>query len=78
MTIGRNVIAHGALGEDTFRHARFDRLRLSVRGVLDRIVAADARHRDRVHLMRLDDDLLRDIGITRADVAAELRRSSIW
>jgi uncharacterized protein YjiS (DUF1127 family) len=28
--------------------------------------------------MLLDDHLLRDIGLTRADVATELRRSSMW
>jgi uncharacterized protein YjiS (DUF1127 family) len=70
-------MAHGAPGEDTLHHAGFGRLHVTVRGVLDRIIAADVRYRDRVHLMRLDDPLLRDIGITRADVAADLRRGSI-
>jgi uncharacterized protein YjiS (DUF1127 family) len=60
----------------TLRHAALPRL--SVRGVLDRIIAADARYRDRVNLMRLDDRLLRDMGASRADVAAELRRGSVW
>jgi len=71
-------MAHETLGDDTQRHASFGWPRLAVRGVLDRIVAADARHRGRVRLMLLDDHLLRDIGLTRADVATELRRSSMW
>jgi uncharacterized protein YjiS (DUF1127 family) len=52
--------------------------RLTVRGVLDVIADADARYRDRVNLGSLDERLLRDIGITRADVDAELRGGSIW
>jgi hypothetical protein len=45
-------------GADTLHHAVFDWPRRAVRGALIRIVAADARHRCRVHLMRLDDHLL--------------------
>jgi uncharacterized protein YjiS (DUF1127 family) len=56
------------------RHARLVRPHLSVRGVLDFLAAADARHRSRLHLRALDDRMLRDIGVTRADVDAELRR----
>jgi uncharacterized protein YjiS (DUF1127 family) len=56
------------------RHARLARPRLSVRGVLDFLAAADARYRSHLHLRELDDHMLRDIGITRADVDAELRR----
>jgi uncharacterized protein YjiS (DUF1127 family) len=59
------------------RHARYWP-RLTVRGVLDRIAEADARYRHRVNLMSLDERILRDIGVTRADVDAELRRGSIW
>ena len=55
------------------RPVRVARPRLSVRGVLDFLAAADARHRSRLHLRELDDRMLRDIGLTRADVA-ELRR----
>jgi uncharacterized protein YjiS (DUF1127 family) len=54
------------------------RPRLTVRGVLDRIATADARYRTRLDLRRIDDRLLRDIGVTRADVEAELRRGSVW
>ena len=57
--------------------ASFARPRLAVRGVLDRIAAADARYRDRANLRRLDDRMLRDMGVTRADVETELRRP-IW
>lgn len=56
------------------RNARLVRSRLSVRGLLKVIADVDARYRSRVQLMELDDNMLRDIGLTRADVAAELRR----
>ena len=62
----------------TLRHANFARPHLSLRGVLDRLAAADARYRDRSNLVQLDARLIRDIGVTRADVDAELRRGSIW
>ena len=45
-----------------------------MRGILDRLSALDARHRNRMDLEALDDRMLRDVGLTRADVAAELRR----
>jgi uncharacterized protein YjiS (DUF1127 family) len=45
--------------------------RLSARGMLDRW---DAFYRERETLRSLDDYMLRDIGINRADVDAELRR----
>jgi uncharacterized protein YjiS (DUF1127 family) len=54
------------------RHARVARPRLSVRGVLDFLAAADARYRSRQHLRSVDDHLLRDMGVTRADVDAEI------
>ena len=58
------------------RPVRLARPRLSVRGVLGFL--ADARRalsRARRSSAQLDDHLLRDIGITRADVDAELRRA---
>lgn len=48
--------------------------RVTLRGLLDRIVAADARYRERIYLARIDDRILRDVGVTRADVAAALRQ----
>lgn len=57
------------------RHVRTARPRLSARGVLDFLAALDARHQARQHMAKLDDHLLRDIGITRADIDGELRNS---
>ncbi len=37
---------------------------LSLRSLLDRLVAADAAYRDAERLARLDDHLLRDMGLT--------------
>jgi uncharacterized protein YjiS (DUF1127 family) len=45
-----------------------------MRGLLDTLAAADARYRQRMDLRALDAHLLRDIGITSADVDRELRR----
>lgn len=56
------------------RQARFTAPRLSVRGILDRLVSLDALYRQRRTLESLDDRMLRDIGVTRADVAAEIKR----
>jgi uncharacterized protein YjiS (DUF1127 family) len=56
------------------RPARTARPRLTARGALGFLAALDARHRARRHLAELDDRMLRDIGVSRADVAAELRR----
>ena len=56
------------------RPARTSRPRLTVRGLLQLLVHADTRHRAAVHFSRLDEHLLRDIGIGRGDAAAELRR----
>ena len=56
---------------------RADRLtwpRPSMRGILDRLVAYDALYRQRRALESLDDRMLRDIGVTRADVEAEAKR----
>ena len=54
------------------------RLRLSVRGILARLVAADASYRQKLALEELDDRMLRDMGLTRADVARELRTPENW
>ncbi|MFT3973700.1 MAG: DUF1127 domain-containing protein [Amaricoccus sp.] len=58
----------------TTRNVRTDRPRLSVRGLLKAILDLDARYRSRQDLAELDARMLRDMGLTRADVAAELRR----
>jgi uncharacterized protein YjiS (DUF1127 family) len=60
------------------RHALAARPRLSVRGMVHRLAAYDARRRERHHLAELDDRMLRDVGLTRADVFAELRRPLPW
>lgn len=52
--------------------------RLGVRGVLGFLAEADARHRTRAQLAMLDDHLLRDVGIARADRDAEIRRTFLW
>ena len=59
----------------TLRHVRTARPRLSVRGALDYLAALDARHRARLHLVELDDRMLADIGVTRADVRSEMQGS---
>lgn len=51
--------------------------RPSVRGILDWLVAIDARYRQRRTLETLDDRMLRDIGVTRAEVEQEMRRP-LW
>ena len=56
------------------RHVRPARPRLAVRGLLAALAALDARYRARVQLAQLDDHILRDIGIGRAEIDAELRR----
>ena len=60
------------------RPARIFWPRLSVRGVLARLVAADAAYRRKLALEALDDRMLRDMGLTRADVARELRTPENW
>jgi uncharacterized protein YjiS (DUF1127 family) len=54
----------------------------SVRGLAMRllraIAASDRISRERRYLAEMDDVMLRDIGITRADVEAELRRPIHW
>lgn len=56
------------------RPVRTARPRLTVRGLVKAVVGLDARYRSRAQLVELDDRMLRDMGLTRADVAAELRR----
>ena len=51
------------------------RPRFGFRAGLDWLAARDARHRARLDLGRLDPHLLRDIGLSEADVAEELRRT---
>jgi len=53
---------------------RIPRRRLTWLRPLALLATLDARYRTRVRLEQLDDRLLQDIGVTRADVAAELRR----
>ena len=54
------------------RPARTFRPRLTVRGLLNAMAAADARHRARIAAERLDDHLLRDIGVSRGELAFRL------
>jgi uncharacterized protein YjiS (DUF1127 family) len=56
------------------RPVRVARPRLTMRGLIAWLADLDARHRARLRLASLDDHLLRDIGVTRADVEAEVRR----
>ena len=46
----------------------------TLRGLLDRLAALDAKHRLRAELGRLDARTLRDVGVTRAEIDAEIRR----
>lgn len=48
--------------------------RLALRSLLDRMIAADAAYRSAQHLARLDERMLRDIGLTRDAV----RRPPEW
>lgn len=59
------------------RSEHVGRPRLTVRGILARLAVLDALHRNRMDLKALDDRMLRDVGLTRADVDAELRRP-LW
>jgi uncharacterized protein YjiS (DUF1127 family) len=56
------------------RSSLLARPRISFRSLIDALVEADARHRRNAHLRQLDDRILRDIGIGRADLEAEARR----
>ena len=46
----------------------------AVNKAVDAVIAWRARARERRHLARLDDRMLRDIGLSRADVERECRR----
>jgi uncharacterized protein YjiS (DUF1127 family) len=52
--------------------------RLSRDGFVAWLVHLDAVHRQRHDLAQLDDHLLRDIGVTRAEVERELARPQAW
>ena len=56
-------------GTTALRHVRPVRPRLTVRALLAAFVEADRRYRARRQLAALDDHLLRDIGLTRTDLA---------
>ena len=43
----------------------------AVENAFDRFLAWQRRHKDRMHLLSLDDRMLRDIGVTLADVDRE-------
>jgi uncharacterized protein YjiS (DUF1127 family) len=45
--------------------------------LLDRYFAAQALHKQHLALLRLDDSLLRDVGITRSE-AIDLAASPVW
>ncbi len=60
------------------RHAQIALPRFTVRGFVERLVTFDARYRNRMDLKALDDHMLRDIGLTHADVDSELRRPLPW
>ena len=52
--------------------ARFvHQLDAAVENVVDRFLTWQRRHKDRMHLLSLDDRMLRDIGVTLADVDRE-------
>ena len=46
----------------------------SLEAVVDGLVTWQRRHKDRLHLMALDDRLLHDIGISAADVEHEVSK----
>ena len=57
---------------------RPDRTHRSATGAFARAFATlmrwQARHRERAHLAQLDDHLLRDMGLTRAEVARQVAK----
>ena len=57
--------------------ARYDGLRMArgrLRLALEQVLVWLERSRQRRHLMGLDDRLLKDIGLSRADIHAELAK----
>jgi uncharacterized protein YjiS (DUF1127 family) len=59
------------------RSARTTRPRLTARGLLGFLAAVNDRARVRHQLTTMDDHILRDIGVTRADVLGEVRKP-LW
>ena len=49
-------------------------LGMTLLGLLDRLAAIDAKLRQRAELGRLDARTLRDVGLSRAEIDAEIRR----
>jgi uncharacterized protein YjiS (DUF1127 family) len=75
-TTGQGTTGQGTNGEGTNGQARsWTRFVHALDGPLDALVDTlltwQRRHKDRMHLMSLDDRLLRDIGISYADVDRE-------
>lgn len=62
----------------TFHPVSWTWPRLSLAGVVAHLVRMDAAYRQRRQLQRLDDRMLQDIGITRADVEREMRAPLRW
>ncbi len=52
--------------------------RLSRNRLVSVLLRLDAAHRQRHDLAQLDEHLLRDIGVSRADVERELARPLAW
>jgi uncharacterized protein YjiS (DUF1127 family) len=59
------------------RSAHTPRPRLPARGLLGFLAAVNDRARVRHQLTTMDDHILRDIGVTRADVLGEVRKP-LW
>jgi uncharacterized protein YjiS (DUF1127 family) len=70
--------AMGRIGRDAPSRLRRRAVRRPLRKALDRIVATlrawRQRSRERAELARLDDRMLRDIGVTRCDVWREINK----
>jgi uncharacterized protein YjiS (DUF1127 family) len=62
------------LTTSVLRPVRSSRPRLTMRGLMQTLVIADARYRAAAQFAKLDDHLLRDIGVSRGDALATLRR----
>jgi uncharacterized protein YjiS (DUF1127 family) len=74
MTVNR-VYAHGTSTHNANGWSRFvHTLDASFEAVIDGLVTWQRRHKDRLHLMALDDRLLHDIGISAADVEHEVSK----
>ena len=63
----RHGVSYATRNWSRFVHAVDDGLE----SVVDTLLTWQRRHKDRMHLMALDDRLLRDIGISTADVDRE-------